>query len=105
MNSYTVLKSFHVILSTQVPFSHKILPPNPHFFEILPPDIWEQMGKYLPLQSYIPILKALICAINPVGAQGCGCIFTFCHAYLKMGVLLHKEASRRFIMILAVDPY
>ena len=44
-------------------------------------------------QSYIPLLKALMCGINAVGAQGCGCIFTFCHAYLKMGVLLHKMAS------------
>ena len=43
-------------------------------------------------QSYIPLLKALMCGINAVGAQGCGCMFTFCHAYLKMGVLLHKMA-------------
>ena len=34
-------------------------------------------------QSYIPLLKALMCGINAVGAQRCGC-----HAYLKMGVLL-----------------
>ena len=43
-------------------------------------------------QSYIPLLKALMCGINAVEAQGCGCMFTFCHAYLKMGVLLHKMA-------------
>ena len=43
-------------------------------------------------QSYIPHLKALMCGINAVEAQGCGCMFTFCHAYLKMGVLLHKMA-------------
>ena len=43
-------------------------------------------------QSNIPLLKALMCGINAVGAQGCGCMFTFCHAYLKMGVLLHKMA-------------
>ena len=43
-------------------------------------------------QSYIPLLKALMCGIISVGAQGCGCMFTFCHAYLKMGVLLHKMA-------------
>ena len=30
--------------------------------------------------------------INAVEAPGCGCMFTFCHAYLKMGVLLHKMA-------------
>ena len=41
-------------------------------------------------QSYIPLLKALMCGIDAVEAQGCGCMFTFCHAYLKMGVLLHK---------------
>ena len=44
-------------------------------------------------QSYIPLLKALMCGINAVGAQGSGCMFTLCHAPLKMGVLLHKMAS------------
>ena len=53
-------------------------------------------------QSYIPLLKALKCGINAVGAQGRGFSSLLCHAHLKMGVLLHKEASRRFIMILAV---
>ena len=43
-------------------------------------------------QSYIPLLKALMCGINAAGAQRCGCMFTFCHAYLKMDVLLHKMA-------------
>ena len=43
-------------------------------------------------QSYKPLLKALMCGINVVGSQGCGCMFTFCHDYLKMGVLLHKMA-------------
>ena len=38
--------------------------------------------------SYTPHLKALMCSINGAEAQGCGCMFTFCHAYLKMGVLL-----------------
>ena len=33
-----------------------------------------------------------MCGIDAVEAQGCGCMFTFCHAYLKMGVLLHKMA-------------
>ena len=54
-------------------------------------------------QSYIPLLKALKCGINAVGAQGRGFSSLLCHAHLKMGVLLHKEASRRFIMILAVS--
>ena len=33
-----------------------------------------------------------MCGINAAGAQRCGCMFTFCHAYLKMGVLLNKMA-------------
>ena len=53
-------------------------------------------------QSYIPLLKALMCGINAVGAQGCGCMVTFCHASLKMAILLHKEATVRFDLILAV---
>ena len=46
-------------------------------------------------QSYIPHLKALMCGINAAEAQGCDCMFTFCHAYPKMGVLLHKMAIVR----------
>ena len=53
-------------------------------------------------QSYIPLLKALQCGINAVGAQGRGCSSLLCHAHLKMGVLLHKQATGRFILILAV---
>ena len=45
------------------------------------------------VQSYIPLLKALMCGINAVGAQGSGCMFTLCHAPLKMAVLLHKTAK------------
>ena len=41
-------------------------------------------------QSYIPLLKALMCGIIAVGAQGSGCMFTFCHAPLKAAVLLQK---------------
>ena len=44
-------------------------------------------------QSNIPLLKALKYGMNAVGAQGCSCMSTFCHAYLKMGVLPHKMAS------------
>ena len=33
-----------------------------------------------------------MCGINAAEAQGCECMFTFCHAYPKMGVLLHKMA-------------
>ena len=54
-------------------------------------------------QSYIPLLKALKCGINAVGAQGRGCSSLLCHTYLKMGVLLHKQATVRFILILAVS--
>ena len=53
-------------------------------------------------QRYIPLLTALMCGINGVGAQGRSCRFTLCHAQLKMGVLLHKEATVRFDLILAV---
>ena len=47
-------------------------------------------------------LKALMCGINAVGAQGWGCMVTFCHASLKMAILLHKKATVRFDLILAV---
>ena len=53
-------------------------------------------------QSYIPLLKALKCGINAVGAQGRGCSSLLCHAHLKMSVLLQKQANERFILILAV---
>ena len=53
-------------------------------------------------QSYIPVLKALKCVINAVGAQGRGCSSSLCHAHLKIGVLLHKEATVQFDLILAV---
>ena len=29
-------------------------------------------------QSYIPLLKALMCGIDAVGAQGGGCMLTLC---------------------------
>ena len=44
-------------------------------------------------QSYIPLLKALRCGINAVGAQGCSCMSTFYHAPLKIVLLLHKMAN------------
>ena len=40
--------------------------------------------------------------INAEGAQECGCMFTFCHAYMKMGVLLHKMAIVCNLTLLAV---
>ena len=44
-------------------------------------------------QSNIPLLKALMCGINAVGAQGCSCMSTFCHAPLKIALSLHKMAK------------
>ena len=44
-------------------------------------------------QSNIPLLKALKCGINAVGSQGCRCMSTFCHAPLKIALLLHKMAN------------
>ena len=41
-------------------------------------------------QSNIPLLKALKCGNNAVGAQGCNCMSTFCHAPEKIALLLHK---------------
>ena len=44
-------------------------------------------------QSYIPLLKALMCGINAIGTQGCSCMSTFCHAPQKIALLLHKMAN------------
>ena len=44
-----------------------------------------------------------MCGINAAEAQGCECMFTFCHAYPKMGVLLHKVAIVCNLMLLAVN--
>ena len=44
-------------------------------------------------QSNTPLLKAQMCGINAVGVQGCGCMSAFCHATLKIAVLLHKTAN------------
>ena len=54
-------------------------------------------------QSNIPLLKALKCGINAVGAQGRGCSSLLCHAHLKMGVLLHKQATVCSLMSMAVQ--
>ena len=53
-------------------------------------------------QSYIPLLKALMCGINVVEAQGCGCMFAFFHTPLKIAVLLHKMPKVPFVLVLAV---
>ena len=53
-------------------------------------------------QSYIPLLKALKCGINAVGAQGHDCRPLLCHAHLKMGDLLHKQATVCSLMSMAV---
>ena len=41
-------------------------------------------------QSNIPLLKALKCGNNAVGAEGYNCMSTFCHAPEKIALLLHK---------------
>ena len=41
----------------------------------------------------VPLLKALKCGINAVGGQGCCCMSIFCHALLKIALLLHKMAN------------
>ena len=56
-------------------------------------------------QSYIPHLKALICGINVVGAQGCSCMSTFCHAHLKIALLLHKMANGPYSLSETVCTY
>ena len=53
-------------------------------------------------QSYLPLLKVLMCGINAVGAQGSGCMLTLCHAPLKMAVLLHKTEIVCRVMLLSV---
>ena len=53
-------------------------------------------------KQLVPLLKALMCGINAVGAQGSGCMFTLCHAPLKMAVLLHKTGNVCRVMITAV---
>ena len=53
-------------------------------------------------QNYVPLLKALMCGINAGGAQGCACMLTFCHAPLKIAVLLHKMPKVPFVLVLAV---
>ena len=47
-------------------------------------------------------MKALKCGINAVGAQGRDCSSLLCHAHLKMGVLLHKQATVCSLMSMAV---
>ena len=53
-------------------------------------------------QSYIPLLKALKCVINSVGAHGRDCSSLLCHPHLKMDVLLHKQATICSLMSMAV---
>ena len=56
-------------------------------------------------QSNIPLLKALKCGIKAVGAQGCSCMSTFCHAPWKIALLLHKMAIICNQTLLAVGTY
>ena len=43
-----------------------------------------------------------MCGTNAIRAQGSGCMFTLCHAPLKMAVLLHKTGNVCRVMITAV---
>ena len=45
-------------------------------------------------QSYIPLLKALMCGINASGAQGHDKTLSICHALLKNAILLNEIAKR-----------
>ena len=56
-------------------------------------------------QRFIPLLKALMCGINAVGAQRSGCMFTLCHAPLKMAVLLHLKHYFQRHVCLSIRPY
>ena len=54
-------------------------------------------------QSYIPLLKVLMCDMNAWGAQWHGDIFILQYTPLKMVLLLHKTALVNFIMPTTVD--
>ena len=49
-------------------------------------------------QSYIPHLKVLMCGINALGVQWCGCIFMLCYANLNLALLLHKTVLVTFLL-------
>ena len=54
------------------------------------------------MASKFAVIEALKCGINAVGAQGRDCSSLLCHAHLKMGVLLHKQATVCSLMSMAV---
>ena len=41
-------------------------------------------------ESYIPLLKVLVCGMNAFSPKWCGYIFTLCYTHLKLALLLHK---------------
>ena len=53
-------------------------------------------------QSYIPLLKVLMCGMNAWGAQWHGGIFILQYTSLKMVLLLHKTALVNFPMATTV---
>ena len=55
-------------------------------------------------QSYIPLLKVLMCGMNSWGAQWHGDIFISPYTSLKMVVLLHNTALVNFPMAPTVFP-
>ena len=44
-----------------------------------------------------------MCGNNAVGAEGCSCMSTFCHAPLKIALLLHKMANELKHLSVTVD--
>ena len=54
-------------------------------------------------QSYIPLLKVLMCGMNAWGAQWHGGIFILQYTSLKMVLLLHKTALVNFPMATTVS--
>ena len=72
--------------------------------EINPFKLW-RLVTFEPLeiyQSYIPFWKAQECGNNAWEAQGRGCMFMLRQTSVKMAVLLHKQASDRFHLLLTV---
>ena len=51
------------------------------------------------------LILILMCGINGLKDQGCGCRFRLCHTFLNMGVLLHKQATVPFHLIRAVHSH
>ena len=49
-------------------------------------------------ESYIPLLKVLVCGMNTSSPKWCGYIFTLCYTHLKLALLLHKTVLKMFLL-------